>query len=95
MAITPITMPKWGMTMEQAEFTEWAVSLGDTVQEGTKIAGIASDKIEGDLEAPASGVVRRLVAESGETYQVGDLLGVIADADTPEAEIDAFLAELG
>ena len=92
MAITAITMPKWGLTMEQAVFIAWTVTLGETVTVGDKIAGIAGDKLEGELEAPATGVVRHLNAEAGETYQVGTLLGVIADADTPDAEIDAFVA---
>lgn len=93
MAITAIIMPKWGMTMEQGEFVEWSVGLGDTVGEGDKIASVASDKIEGELEAPATGSVRRLIAESGDTYQVGALLGIIADAETTEAELDAFIAD--
>ena len=92
MAITAITMPNGGLTLEQAVFVVGRVWLGDTVTVGDKIAGIAGDKLEGELEAPASGVVRHLVAEAGETYQVGALLGVIADAGTPDAEIDAFVA---
>lgn len=35
---------------------------------------------------------RRRVAHDGDTLPVGALIGVIADADTPEADIDAFIA---
>ena len=95
MAITAITMPKWGMTMQEGEFTEWNVAEGDTVAVEDNLGGISSDKIEGELPSPAAGVIRRLIAESGQSYEVGALLGVIADADTPDAEIEAFIAQHG
>ncbi|GAA2183697.1 hypothetical protein GCM10009785_28400 [Brooklawnia cerclae] len=89
--IKNIVMPKWGMTMTEGEFVEWSVSEGDTIAEGDKIAEAASDKAEGEVESPVSGTVRRLIAESGETYPVGALIGVVAGPEVSDTEIDAHI----
>lgn len=71
-----IRLPKLGMTMTDATFTEWVVPDGSPVHEGDVVARIETDKVEQDLEAPAAGtLVHR--AEEGEIYDVGDLLAEI------------------
>jgi pyruvate/2-oxoglutarate dehydrogenase complex dihydrolipoamide acyltransferase (E2) component len=90
--ITAITMPKLGMTMTEGKVVDWQVKAGDTVKNGDELVGIETEKITNACEAPASGVFRRRVAQDGTTLPVGALIGVIAQADTPEADIDAFIA---
>jgi len=93
--ITLIRVPMWGLTMLEAELRSWLVQEGDPVASGAPVAEIETDKITGQVEAPCSGVVRRLVARPGEMLPVGAPLGVIADADVMDAEIDAFLSAEG
>ena len=54
---------------------------------------VESEKINNVVEAPAAGVLRRRVAAEGDVLSVGGLMGVIADASVPDAEIDAFVEE--
>ncbi|MBS0408592.1 MAG: acetoin dehydrogenase dihydrolipoyllysine-residue acetyltransferase subunit, partial [Proteobacteria bacterium] len=44
-------------------------------------------------ESPVSGLLRRVVAQAGETLPVGALIAVVAEADATDAEIDAFIAD--
>lgn len=91
MAIAAITMPRWGLTMEEGTVIAWLVPPGTLVEKGREIAEVETTKIAGVVEAGASGVLRRQIAEPGQTLPVGALLGVIADADVPESAVDELV----
>ncbi len=93
MSIYAVAIPKWGIEMEQGTVNEWRAEVGDTVSKGEELADIESDKIVNILEATGDGVLRRRFAEVGDALQVGELIGIIADATESEASIDAFVAE--
>ncbi|MBW4960670.1 biotin/lipoyl-containing protein [Sulfitobacter sp. CW3] len=90
--IIAIVMPKLGMTMTEGKVVDWQVKAGDEVQEGDEVVGIETEKITNSCEAPADGIFRRRVAHEGDTLLVGHLIGIIAKADTSEADIDSFIA---
>jgi len=90
-AIHPLTMPKWGLAMTEGMLAAWNVEEGARIEPGTEVLDIETSKITNALEAQAAGVLRRRTAEAGQTLPVGALLGVIAEPDVPEAEIDAFV----
>ena len=69
-------MPKPGDAITEAELTEIHVPEGGSVTEGDPLYQIATDKVEMDIEAPATGVVTWKVAV-GATYDVGELLAEI------------------
>ena len=89
--IHAITMPKMGLTMEEGSVAAWHVELGSVVKEGDEIADIETDKVTIAHESPVSGTWRRSVAELGEDLVVGALIGVVADANVSDAEIDSFV----
>ena len=92
-AVTPIRMPKWGLSMQEGTIVDWLRAEGAAVAEGEDLIEIETAKINNVCESPAAGALRRIVAQPGETLPVGALIGVLADAATPEAEIDAFIAQ--
>lgn len=73
-----VRMPKPGDAITEADLIEFYVADGDHVSEGDPLYQIATDKVEMDIEAPASGVVAWKVS-AGETYSVGELLAVIGE----------------
>ena len=90
--IYPIAVPKWGIEMVEGTINNWLKQAGDSVAKGDEILEIESDKIVNVWEAPADGILRRQLVEEGEARAVGQLLGVIATAETSDDSIDAFIA---
>jgi pyruvate dehydrogenase E2 component (dihydrolipoyllysine-residue acetyltransferase) len=79
--------------MTEGRIVEWLVAEGATVDAGQEVAEVETEKINGAVEAPAGGVLRRRVADEGSVVPVGGLVGVIGPAEVPDAEVDAFVAE--
>lgn len=75
--MTEVRIPKPGDAITEAELTAIHVADGETVKEGDPLYTLATDKVEMDIEAPASGVVAWKVAAGG-TYGVGELVAVIS-----------------
>ena len=89
--ITAVTMPKWGIEMTEGAITAWSVSVGQAVEKGAPLLDVETAKIVNAVDAPGGGVLRRVLAEAGETLPVGALLGVIAAASTSEEDISRFV----
>jgi pyruvate dehydrogenase E2 component (dihydrolipoamide acetyltransferase) len=87
--IVPVTMPKWGLSMQLGKITAWVVAEGDEVKVGDDLADIETEKITGTLEAPDAGTVRRIIARVGEDVPVSGTIALIAPADVTEDELDA------
>ena len=90
-AITPIIMPKWGLEMREGTVSDWLVDVGTRITVGMPIMDVDTDKLSNSVEAPDPGLLRRRIAQAGETYLVRALLGVMAESDVSDAEIDAFV----
>ncbi len=93
--IYPIAVPKWGIEMVEGTLNVWNKSEGDSVAKGDEVFEMESDKIVNVWDCPIDGVLRRIIAQEGDTHPVGALLGIIAAADVDDAEIDAFIAQFG
>jgi pyruvate dehydrogenase E2 component (dihydrolipoamide acetyltransferase) len=91
--VRKLGMPKWGLSMTEGRVLGWLVDEGAELAVGDEVAEVETEKINGVVEAPAAGVLRRRVAGEGDVVPVGGLLGVIADAAVPDADVDAFVAD--
>ena len=92
-AIHKITLPKWGLSMESARVNGWLKEVGALVKPGEELVEVETEKITGMVAATDGGVLRRQLAHVSDVVPVGGLLGVVADADVPETEIDAVVAD--
>lgn len=89
-----VVMPKLTDTMEEGVLVAWKKREGDSVQAGEAIAEIETDKAIMDLEAFASGILRKVLVQEGATVMSGTLIGVIggADEDITSALTDTITA---
>jgi pyruvate/2-oxoglutarate dehydrogenase complex dihydrolipoamide acyltransferase (E2) component len=71
-----ILLPKLGFAMNEAVLAEWLVADGTQVNEGQPLYNLESDKSVQEINAPATGLLR-ILAEPGQTYGVGAVLGRI------------------
>lgn len=81
--IVDVTVPQYGVAMEEAVLLEWSVSIGDHVDEGATIAVLETDKATVDLPAPVAGVVVELLVEPDDDVPVG---GVVARINAEDGE---------
>lgn len=71
-----ILLPKIGFSMQEGQVAEWLANDGDRVTEGQPLFSLEADKSTNEIEAPATGTLK-IIARTGETYEVGTLLGYI------------------
>jgi len=67
--------------MEEGTVASWAVAEGDRVETGAPFCEIEIEKLTNEMEAPASGVVRKILCPEGETRACGEPIAIIAEAD--------------
>ena len=70
-------MPKLGMEMSEGTVAGWLAEEGQAVSTGDPVYVIETDKVEHEVEAPADGVLRRLVP-TGTTVAVGEPVAELA-----------------
>ena len=89
-----VVMPKLTDTMEEGVLLAWKKREGDLVQAGEALAEIETDKAIMDLEAFASGILRKILVQDGATVMSGTLIGVIGgvDEDITSALTDTITA---
>ena len=75
-----MTMPKLGMTMEEGTINAWFKAEGDLVREGEPLLSVLTDKVDIEVDAPASGVLRKILVPAGATVPINTPIAVIADA---------------
>jgi pyruvate/2-oxoglutarate dehydrogenase complex dihydrolipoamide acyltransferase (E2) component len=73
----PILVPKAGMNMVEATVIAWRKSPGERVEAGEPIVELETDKVELQVEAPASGVLREICVAADEDAAGGATLGLI------------------
>jgi pyruvate dehydrogenase E2 component (dihydrolipoamide acetyltransferase) len=91
--IFPITMPKWGIEMQQGTIAQWHVVPGQQLHKGDALVDVETEKIVNSVEAPVGGVLRKILADQGAVENVGALIAVFAEASVTDEEIDAFVRD--
>ena len=78
-----VVMPQMGDTMEEGKILRWIKHEGDTIKRGDALAEIETEKVNIEAEAFAAGVLRKIIAQEGETVPVGKPIALIGSADEP------------
>ena len=89
--IEALTMPKWGIEMEEGKLTEWLIEEGTSFSKGDPLLVVETDKISNEIEAEFDGLCRKKLVDVDGTYPVGALLAVFASEEIPDEEVDQFI----
>ena len=80
-----VVMPQMGESIFEGTITKWLKKPGDKVQRDEPLFEISTDKVDAEIPAPASGVLREIKIQAGATVQVNTVVGVIGGAGAPAA----------
>jgi len=75
---TDIVMPQMGESIVEGTITKWLKKPGDKVQRDEPLFEISTDKVDAEIPAPASGILREIKVSEGTTVQVNTVVGTIA-----------------
>jgi pyruvate dehydrogenase E2 component (dihydrolipoamide acetyltransferase) len=87
--MTDVVMPQMGESIFEGTITKWLKKTGDKVQRDEPLFEISTDKVDAEIPAPASGVLREIKVAEGNTVQVNTVVGVIGDGDGASASAPA------
>ncbi|MEM3673795.1 MAG: dihydrolipoamide acetyltransferase family protein [Candidatus Bathyarchaeia archaeon] len=90
--VTKVVMPKLSLTMKVGTVGKWYKREGENVEKGEPIVEIISEKATYDLEAPAPGILRKILAEEGVDAPVNAVLAIITAPNETFSEAE-ILAE--
>jgi len=89
---TKVVMPRLSLTMKEGSVAQWFKKEGETVTKGEPLVEVLSEKATVEVEAPATGVLRKILAEQGMDIPVNATLAIIAAPDEEIVEIEAEMA---
>lgn len=87
---TKVLVPPLGQTVDTVKLVSWYKQEGQAVTRGEMLFAIETDKATLDIEAPASGVLRRVTAAPGDEVQVLSVIALVAAPDEIPAETPAI-----
>ncbi|GAC1301436.1 MAG: pyruvate dehydrogenase complex dihydrolipoamide acetyltransferase [Ktedonobacteraceae bacterium] len=76
-----VEMPKMGDTMEEGKILRWLKKEGDSVKKGEFLAEVETDKVNIEIEAFASGMLRKILVAEGNSARIGAAIALIGAAD--------------
>src|SRR3954468_21700133 len=79
--IVDIVTPTGGESVTEGTILEWAVKVGDPVEDGQTVVELSTDKVDMELPAPASGTITEILFEEGDTVSVGQVIARMALGD--------------
>src|SRR5579864_2966666 len=76
---TEVVLPKLGLTQEEGTIVRWIKPEGSRVAKGEPLFEVLTDKATIEVEAPASGVLLRILVPEGTTAPVATPIALIGE----------------
>lgn len=70
-------MPKMGESITEGTIINWLFSEGDSFNEGDILLEVATDKVDNEVPAPVSGVLKEIRFKAKEVVPVGEVLAIL------------------
>lgn len=72
-----LKMPKMGESITEGTIINWLVAEGDVFDEGDIILEVATDKVDNEVPAPASGALIKTLFQAKDVVPVGEVIAVL------------------
>jgi pyruvate dehydrogenase E2 component (dihydrolipoyllysine-residue acetyltransferase) len=77
-AATEVVMPQMGESIFEGTISKWLKKAGERVQQDEPLFEITTDKVDAEIPAPVTGVLREIRATEGQTVPVNTVVALIA-----------------
>jgi len=84
-----VTMPKFGLTMQEGTIQRYFKAPGESVRAGEPLYEVETEKVLYEVEAPASGTLAAALFPEGATVECGVVIAVIAESGEDAAALGA------
>jgi pyruvate dehydrogenase E2 component (dihydrolipoamide acetyltransferase) len=76
--MTDVIMPQMGESIAEGTITKWIKGVGDKVERDEPLFEISTDKVDAEIPAPASGILKEIRVQPGATVPINTVVGIIA-----------------
>jgi pyruvate dehydrogenase E2 component (dihydrolipoamide acetyltransferase) len=81
-----VTMPRLSDSMEEGTVLKWLVEEGGEVTRGEPLVEIETDKANMTYDADTDGVLVEILAQEGDTLEIGEVIARIGDAGEAKSD---------
>src|SRR6059058_6426296 len=74
---TRVVMPQLGESVHEGTISRWLVKPGDQVVEFEPMLEVDTDKVNAEVPAPVSGILKEILAAEGATVEAGSEIAVV------------------
>ncbi len=83
----PVVMPKMGESITEGTVITWHKQVGDQIELDETLLEIGTDKVDTDVPAPVTGILKEILVPEGDTVDVGTTIALIG-ANTTVPVVD-------
>jgi len=76
-----LKMPKMGESIAEGTIINWLINEGDAFEEGDIILEVATDKVDNEVPAPASGILVKTLFKAKDVVPVGEVMAILEVSD--------------
>src|SRR5688572_26543791 len=88
MAQVELIMPKMGESIMEATILSWLKKPGDKIEQDESVLEVATDKVDTEVPSTHAGVLKEILAQKGETIQVGKPIAILTvEVDETNEEV--------
>lgn len=87
-----LKMPKMGESITEGTIINWLVNEGDSFEEGDIILEVATDKVDNEVPAPASGTLIKTMFQAKDVVPVGEVLAILEVSKEVKTKTDKVVS---
>ncbi|MEZ4792733.1 MAG: dihydrolipoamide acetyltransferase family protein [Gelidibacter sp.] len=87
-----LKMPKMGESITEGAIINWLVKEGESFEEGDIILEVATDKVDNEVPAPASGTLVKTMFQAKDVVPVGEVLAILEVSKEVKTKTDKVVS---